>query len=83
MFCVEEFGVGLREWVCAVCGRVWCGFVEGGACCVWESLVWVWRMSLCCVRDSLVWVCWSECVLCGAVCSVFGRESLCCVLGSL
>ena len=49
VLCVGEFGVGLLECVCAVCGRVWCGFVG---------------MSLCSVWDSLVWVCRSECVLC-------------------
>ena len=56
---VGQFGVGLGEWVCAVCGIVWGGF--GGCesvlcvghfrsclevvvvCCVWESLERVWR----------------------------------------
>jgi len=27
--------------VCAVCGRVWCGFGEVSECCVWDSLLWV------------------------------------------
>ena len=49
MLCVGQFGVGLWERVCAVCGTVWCGYVGVSVCCVW---------------DSLVWVCGSECVLC-------------------
>jgi len=50
--CVGEFGAGLGDRVCAVCGTVWFGF--GG-------------MSVCvsvCVWDRLVWVCGSECELC-------------------
>jgi len=31
---VGEFGVGLWEWVCVVCGRVWFGFVGLNVCCV-------------------------------------------------
>ena len=66
--------------MCAVCRKVWCEFVGVRVCCVWDSLVWVWRsecftvfrrvwyefvgVSVCCVWNSLVWVCGSECVLC-------------------
>jgi len=49
VLCVGQFGVGLWELVCAVCGTVRCGFVGVSVCCVW---------------DSLVWGCGSECVLC-------------------
>jgi len=35
--------------VCALCGRVCCGFVG---------------VSVCCVSESLVWVCGSEGLLC-------------------
>ena len=27
VLCVAQFGVGLWERVCVVCGTVWCGFV--------------------------------------------------------
>ena len=26
--------MGLLEWVCVVCGTVWCGFVGVTMCCV-------------------------------------------------
>jgi hypothetical protein len=46
-----------------VYGRVWYGFVGVSVCCVWNSLVWVWRSKcVLCVWNSLVWVCGSECV---------------------
>ena len=69
VLCVGDFCVGLWERVCAVCAKVWCGFVGESLCCVWESFVWV---------------CGSECVLClrqigvglwERVCAVFGRVS--------
>jgi len=40
VLCVGQFGVGLWEGVCAVCGTVWCGFVGVSVCCVWDSLEW-------------------------------------------
>ena len=49
LLCVGQFGVGLWEWLCTVCGTVWCGFVGVSVCCVWDCLV-------------LIFV--SECVLC-------------------
>jgi len=49
VLCVGQFGVGLWERGCVVCGTVWCGVGGVRVCCVW---------------DSLVWVCGSECVLC-------------------
>jgi len=80
VLCVGQCGVGLGERVCAVCGRVLCGFGRASVCFVWDSLVWVW---------------WSEFVLCvghfgvglgECVCAVFGRVlcgfggmSVCCV----
>ena len=35
----EEFGLGLWESVCAVCGTVWFGFVGMSFYCMWESLL--------------------------------------------
>ena len=42
MLCVGQFGVGLWELVCAVCGTVLCGFGVVSVCCVCYSLLWVW-----------------------------------------
>ena len=41
MLCVRQFGVGLREWDCAVCGTVWGGSGGVRLCCVWENLMCV------------------------------------------
>ena len=49
VLCVGQFGVGLGECVCAVCGTDLGVSRRVSLCCVWESLV-------------LVWGC--ECVLC-------------------
>ena len=43
MLCVGEFGAGLGELVCDVCGRVLCRFVGVNLCCVWDTLWRVWR----------------------------------------
>jgi len=79
VLCVGQFGVGLWDCVCAVSGRVWCGFVGVRLCYFWDSLGRVWRSEcLMCVGQfgvglwecfllcvgSLLWVCVSECVLC-------------------
>ena len=64
VLCVGQYGVGLWELVCAVCGTVWCGIVGVSVCCVWDILCGIVGVSLCCVWDSLEWVCGSECVLC-------------------
>jgi len=44
VLCVGQFGVGLWERVCAVCGTVWCGF-EGSECmlCVGKLGVGLWE----------------------------------------
>ena len=51
--------------MCAVCERVWRGFV-GSECvlCVGHFGVGLWGVSVCYVWDSLVWVCGSESVPC-------------------
>ena len=60
-----EFGACLGELVCAVCGRVWCGFGEVSLCFVWENLVWVpGAVKLCCLWECLGRVLVSEFVLC-------------------
>jgi len=35
---VGEFGLGSGQCVCAVCGRVLCGFVGVRICFVWDTL---------------------------------------------
>jgi len=42
LMCVGEFGAGLGEFVCAVCGTVWCGFGGGSVCCARDCFVCVW-----------------------------------------
>ena len=64
MLCVGEFGVGLWERVCAVCGTVWCGFVGENCAVSWTVWCGFVGESVCCVWDSLMWVCGSDCVLC-------------------
>ena len=49
VLCVGQFGAGLGEGVCVVCGTVWSGFRGVSVCCVSNSLEWVWG---------------SECVMC-------------------
>ena len=63
LLCVGQFRVGLRELVCAACGRNLYRFRGVSLCCVWDSLFRVWGI-LCCMCESLVWVLESEFVLC-------------------
>ena len=49
VLCAGQFGVGLLEWVCVVCGTVWCMFVglwERMCGTVWSGFVGV---TMCCV----------------------------------
>jgi len=39
MLYVGQFGAGLGEGFCAVCGTDWCGFEGLRMCCVCDSLV--------------------------------------------
>jgi len=43
VLCVGEFGAGLGELVCDVCGRVLCRFGGVNLCCVWDTLWRDWR----------------------------------------
>ena len=72
---------GLRECVCAACGKVSNRFGRSEfLLCVGEFGVGLWGEILCCVWESLVWVCVSECVLCvGEFGVVMGSECLLCV----
>jgi len=46
---VGKLGVDMREGVCAVCGRVWCGYERVSVCCACESLVLEWGKRMCAV----------------------------------
>ena len=62
MLCLGQFGVGL---------------VGVKFCCVWDSVVWIWRSEgLVSVWDSLVWICGSVCVLCVGKFGVGLREDV-------
>jgi len=37
VLCVRQFGVCMGEWVCAVCGKVWCEYGGVSVCSLWES----------------------------------------------
>jgi len=98
VLCVVQFGVGLGECVCVVCGTVWCGFGGVDVCSLLDSLGRVWGVSVCCVCDSLVWICssesvlfvgkfgvvfWSECMLCVVQFCVGLGEWVCAVCGTV
>ena len=41
--CVGVIGVGLEEWVCAVCvGKFGVGLVGVNFCYEWDSVLWIW-----------------------------------------
>jgi len=50
--------------VCLVCGTDWSGLGGECVLCVGEFSVGFWRVRVCCMWESLVWVWRSECVLC-------------------
>ena len=78
---VGQFGVGLGDRFCALCGAVSLVFGGVGVCCVWESLLWDWWREFVLCVGQFVWVWGNSCLLCAGQFAAGFRERVCSVCG--